>query len=64
MIKLHVKDTVVSLSDSDWEILATKTQGFSGSDIASCVSDAMFEPLRELRDTHFWEITTGKLVGE
>jgi vacuolar protein-sorting-associated protein 4 len=58
-MKLHIKDTVTSLSDADWEILAAKTEGFSGSDIASCVSDAMFEPLRELRDAHFWEITTG-----
>ena len=58
-MKLHIKDTRTSLSDSDWEVLATKTEGFSGSDLASCVSDAMFEPLRELRNAHFWEITTG-----
>ena len=59
-MKLHMKDTMTSLTESDWEILAGKTEGFSGSDLASCVSDAMFEPLRELRDAHFWEITTGK----
>ena len=57
-----MKDTMTSLTDSDWEILAAKTEGFSGSDLASCVSDAMFEPLRELRDAHFWEITTGMKV--
>ena len=62
LIKLHMKDTMTSLTDSDWEILAAKTEGFSGSDLASCVSDAMFEPLRELRDAHFWEITTGMKV--
>ena len=58
-MKLHIKDTTASLSDSDWEILATKTEGFSGSDLASCISDAMFEPLRELRNANFWEMTTG-----
>ncbi|XP_028391966.1 protein SUPPRESSOR OF K(+) TRANSPORT GROWTH DEFECT 1-like [Dendronephthya gigantea] len=58
LIKLHVKETVTSLSESDWEKLAGETEGFSGSDLASCVSDAMFEPLRELRDAHFWEMTT------
>lgn len=51
---------MTSLSETDWEKLAGKTEGFSGSDLASCVSDAMFEPLRELRDAHFWEITTGR----
>ena len=54
-----MKDTITSLTESDWEILAAKTKGFSGSDLASCVSDAMFEPLRELRDAHYWEMTTG-----
>ena len=61
-MKLHMKDTATSLSEQEWGILAAKTEGFSGSDLASCVSDALFEPLRELRETHFWEITTGMAI--
>ena len=60
MLQLHVKDTKTSLSDADWEKFSEKTEGFSGSDLASCASDAMFEPLREIQTTHFWEITPGK----
>lgn len=58
-MQLHVKDTTTSLSETDWNNLAKRTKGFSGSDLASCSSDAMFEPLREIQTTQFWEIRPG-----
>lgn len=61
-MQLHVKDTTTSLTEADWETLAKRTEGFSGSDLASCVSDALFEPLREIQTTRFWEITPGRYI--
>lgn len=55
-MKLHMKETKTSLTDTEWDSLALKTEGYSGSDLASCVHDAMFEPLRELRDSQNLEI--------
>lgn len=38
LIQVHLGDTPHSLVESDFEYLASKTEGFSGSDIAVCVS--------------------------
>ncbi|KAJ1684967.1 hypothetical protein LUZ63_016357 [Rhynchospora breviuscula] len=37
MFKVHLGDTPHNLVESDFEYLASKTEGFSGSDIAVCV---------------------------
>lgn len=37
-MQVHLGDTPHNLSESDFESLAYKTEGFSGSDIAVCVS--------------------------
>ena len=36
--QVHLGDTPHNLTESDFEALARKTEGFSGSDIAVCVS--------------------------
>ena len=36
--QVHLGDTPHNLTESDFEHLAHKTEGFSGSDIAVCVS--------------------------
>ncbi|KAI5065110.1 hypothetical protein GOP47_0019805 [Adiantum capillus-veneris] len=54
MFKLHLGDTPNDLSEVDFEELAKRTEGFSGSDIAICVKDVLFEPIRKTQDaTHF-----------
>ena len=37
-MQVHLGDTPHNLTDSDFEHLARKTEGFSGSDIYVCVS--------------------------
>jgi len=37
-IQVHLGDTPHNLTESDFEVLARKTDGFSGSDISVCVS--------------------------
>ncbi|KAM3685167.1 hypothetical protein ACJW31_11G097800 [Castanea mollissima] len=53
MFKVHLGDTPHNLTESDFEHLAHKTEGFSGSDIAVCVS--LFEPVRQTHDAKFFK---------
>ncbi|GMN70081.1 hypothetical protein TIFTF001_039131 [Ficus carica] len=54
MFKVHLGDTPHNLKESDFEYLAQKTEGFSGSDISVCVKDVLFEPVRKTRDAKFF----------
>ncbi|PIN17507.1 AAA+-type ATPase [Handroanthus impetiginosus] len=54
MFKVHLGDTPHNLTESDFEALARKTEGFSGSDIAVCVKDVLFEPVRKTQDAMFF----------
>ncbi|CAI5965154.1 unnamed protein product [Closterium sp. NIES-64] len=57
MFKVHLGDTPYSLSEKDFEELAQKTDGFSGSDISVCVKDVLFEPVRKTQDAmHFKKV--------
>ncbi|KAI0668623.1 AAA-domain-containing protein [Trametes maxima] len=54
MFELHVGDTPCELSNKDYRLLAEKTDGYSGSDIAIVVRDALMQPVRKvLSATHF-----------
>ncbi|KAG6500389.1 hypothetical protein ZIOFF_040234 [Zingiber officinale] len=60
MFKVHLGDTPHNLSESDFDILARRTEGFSGSDIAVCVKDVLFEPVRKAQDAmHFYKSREG-----
>ncbi|KAL2899481.1 Protein SUPPRESSOR OF K(+) TRANSPORT GROWTH DEFECT 1 [Bienertia sinuspersici] len=54
MFKVHLGDTPHNLTESDFEFLARNTEGFSGSDIAVCVKDVLFEPVRKTQDAMFF----------
>lgn len=54
MFKVHLGDTPNNLTEGDFEALARKTEGFSGSDIAVCVKDVLFEPVRKTQDAMFF----------
>ncbi|CAM0946751.1 unnamed protein product [Alopecurus aequalis] len=54
MFKVHLGDTPHSLAKIDFESLARRTDGFSGSDIAVCVKDVLFEPVRKTQDAMFF----------
>ncbi|RKK94009.1 hypothetical protein BFJ68_g15344 [Fusarium oxysporum] len=54
MFKLAIGDTETSLQASDYNILAAKSDGMSGSDIANVVQSALMRPVRKiLQATHF-----------
>ncbi|KAF0936013.1 hypothetical protein E2562_038204 [Oryza meyeriana var. granulata] len=54
MFKVHLGDTRHSLTKGDFESLARRTDGFSGSDIAVCMKDVLFEPVRKTQDAMFF----------
>ncbi|KAL2331935.1 hypothetical protein Fmac_019516 [Flemingia macrophylla] len=54
MFKVHLGDTPHNLTESDFEYLASRTEGFSGSDISVCVKDVLFEPVRKTQDAMFF----------
>jgi vacuolar protein-sorting-associated protein 4 len=54
MFKLAIGDTDTALVASDYNILASKSDGMSGSDIANVVQSALMRPVRKiLQATHF-----------
>ncbi|XP_038901976.1 protein SUPPRESSOR OF K(+) TRANSPORT GROWTH DEFECT 1-like [Benincasa hispida] len=54
MFKVHLGDTPNNLTERDFESLARRTEGFSGSDISVCVKDVLFEPVRKTQDAMFF----------
>ncbi|KAE9461349.1 hypothetical protein C3L33_06745, partial [Rhododendron williamsianum] len=62
MFKVHLGDTPHNLTESDFESLARKTEGFSGSDIAVCVKDVLFEPVRKTQDAMYFVKTPDDLL--
>lgn len=54
MFKLAIGDTDTALVASDYNVLASKSEGMSGSDIANVVQSALMRPVRKiLQATHF-----------
>ncbi|KAH9994486.1 AAA-domain-containing protein [Russula vinacea] len=54
MFQIHVGSTPCELSAKDYRTLAIRSEGYSGSDIAVVVRDALMQPVRKvLSATHF-----------
>jgi len=61
LFKIHLKDVNIELDDKDFDLLIEKTDGYSGSDISNCISEAVMEPIRELRDCSTWRWNDDKM---
>ena len=54
VFQIHVGDTPCNLTPDDLRMLAEKTDGYSGADIAILVRDALMQPIRKVQTaTHF-----------
>ncbi|PIA13000.1 vacuolar protein sorting factor [Coemansia reversa NRRL 1564] len=54
MFQLHIGNTPCMLTQRDYRMLADRTNGYSGSDIAVIVRDALMQPIRKVQlTTHF-----------
>ncbi|EFI28570.1 katanin p60 ATPase domain-containing protein [Coprinopsis cinerea okayama7 len=57
MFEIHIGNTPTELIPKDYRTLAEKTEGYSGSDIAIVVRDALMQPVRKvISATHFKEV--------
>lgn len=62
MFHLNIGTTPCQLSQADYRALAEKTEGYSGSDLAVVVRDALMQPVRKvLSATHFKEVRVASL---
>eukprot|EP00245_Coleochaete_scutata_P017285 TRINITY_DN8411_c0_g1_i1.p1 TRINITY_DN8411_c0_g1~~TRINITY_DN8411_c0_g1_i1.p1 ORF type:complete len:440 (+),score=105.66 TRINITY_DN8411_c0_g1_i1:108-1427(+) len=57
MFKVHLGDTPNDLTERDFEELGRKSEGFSGSDVAVCVKDVLFEPVRRTQEAMYFRKT-------
>ncbi|KAH9263343.1 hypothetical protein BASA83_013280 [Batrachochytrium salamandrivorans] len=57
MIGLNIGSTPCKLGQKEYRLLGERTEGFSGSDIAILVRDALMEPVRKVQiATHFKQV--------
>lgn len=60
MFKLHIGDTPHVLTPQDFDTLAGKSEGYSGSDLKTVCRDAIMEPVRlSTQATHFKTVREG-----
>ncbi|CAL9729798.1 vacuolar protein sorting-associated protein 4 [Monosporozyma unispora] len=58
MFEINVGDTPCTLTKEDYRSLGQMTEGYSGSDIAVAVKDALMEPIRKIQmATHFKNVS-------
>lgn len=55
LFSIHLQSVPVEITSGEWEEILEVSKGYSGSDLSSCVADAMFEPVRELESAKFWK---------
>ena len=57
MFQLNLGKTANQLTDEQFDDLAERTEGYSGSDIATLTQDAIYEPIRKCESaTHFMRV--------
>jgi len=57
MFEIAVGDTPCQLSPADYKKLAEQSEGYSGSDIAIAVQDALMQPVRKIQTaTHYKKV--------
>lgn len=64
ILKLHAGKQHY-LIDSDWQFIAKKTEGYSGSDLSTLVNDGLMRPIKEIfNSTHFKKVQTQELLDK
>ena len=61
LFKIQLKGVAIQLEEDDMGRLVEQTDGYSGSDIANLISEAVMEPIRELRDCESWKWNDDKM---
>jgi vacuolar protein-sorting-associated protein 4 len=63
MFRLNLGDTPNTVTDEEFHAIATRAEGYSGSDIAIVVKEALMEPLRKCQSARqFYSTNKGLLL--
>jgi len=62
MIKKNLKDNANNVSEQQLQHFSECTDGYSGSDLANLIKDAVFQPVRKLQAARKFRKVGGKLV--
>ncbi|XP_021370518.1 vacuolar protein sorting-associated protein 4-like [Mizuhopecten yessoensis] len=55
LMKIHTKGNKLDFTKEEWRVLGVNTEGYSGSDIANMMLEALFRPIRDLHTSKFWK---------
>ncbi|XP_060083607.1 uncharacterized protein LOC132562848 [Ylistrum balloti] len=55
LMKIHTIGNKLDFTKEEWQVLGTNTEGYSGSDIANMMLEALFRPIRDLQTSTFWK---------
>ena len=62
MFKMSIGTTPCDLSPADFEKLGKMTEGYSGSDIAIAVQDALMQPVRKIQSSEHYKKVKNKFA--
>ncbi|XP_021920324.1 vacuolar protein sorting-associated protein 4-like [Zootermopsis nevadensis] len=63
ILQIHTSGARLSLSNTEWEVLLEKTDGYSGCDLANLTSSALLEPMRDMvKATHWVTTSSGQIM--
>lgn len=62
MAKLHLGDTPSNLVQENYDTIGNETSGYSGSDLATTVREALMEPLRQCQSAEYFYKTEGSYL--
>ena len=58
MFKLNLGSEPHNLTEEDFKVLAQKSEGYSGADVALVVREAVYKPIRKIQSaTHFKKVS-------
>lgn len=60
ILKTHMKANSHTITDDQFYEIAKKLEGYSASDISNIVRDALLEPIRRLKVSQYFKITSDK----
>ena len=62
ILRIHLGKTPTSMTDEQFEQLAKKLDGYSGSDVSTLVKDAIMEPIRKCKSAHYFKNEGGWMI--
>ena len=52
------------MSEDDFDLIAVKTEGYSGSDLSTLVNDALMRPIKQLQQASYFRRVEQPVLSE